>query len=77
MEVAKKSYEGGTTSKTTIREDSKRASHGRKRKGREAASPTKPETGCVGNRKTKKADHPIDRSKRGKTCLLHGLGNST
>ena len=43
MEVTEKVYEGGPASKTTNhRADANHTSHGRKRKGLEAASPTNP-----------------------------------
>ena len=58
MEVAEKVYEGGIPSKTSIRVDVNRASHGRKRKGGEATSPNNPEKSRVGKRKTKNAGHP-------------------
>ena len=77
MEAAEKIYEGRNTSKTQPREDANRASHGRKRKGGEAASPTNPDTSRTGKRKTRNAGHPSDRLTRGKTCLLHGTGHST
>ena len=51
MEVAEKVYEYGTTSKIPIRKDANCPSHGRKRKGGEAASPTKPRKVCAGKRK--------------------------
>ena len=50
-EVAEKVYEYGTTSKIPIRKDANCPSHGRKRKGGEAASPTKPRKVCAGKRK--------------------------
>ena len=77
MEVAEKVYEGGTPSKTSIGVDSNRASHGRKRRGGESNSPTNPEKGRVGKRKSKNAGHPSDRPTRWTTCLLHGPGHYT
>ena len=67
MEVAEKIYEGGNTSKTPIRADAKRASHGRKRKGGESASPTNPGTGRAGKRKKTNTVHPSNRLTGGKT----------
>ena len=77
MEVAEKNYKGGNNSKTTITEDTNHTSHGRKRKGGEAASPTNTEKIRAGKHKTRNVGHPSDRPIRGKTCLLHGPGNST
>ena len=76
-EVAEKIYEGGNTSKTLPMADANRASHGSKRKGVEAASPTNPETARAGKRKTRNAGHPSDRLTGGKTCLLYGPMHST
>ena len=77
MEAAGKIYGGGNTSKNPPREDANRASHGSKRKGVEAASPTNPETARAGKRKTRNAGHPSDRLTGGKTCLLYGPMHST
>ena len=76
MEVTEKIYEGGNTSKNQPRADVNRASHGRKQKGGEYASPTNPRTGRAGKRKAKNAGHPIDLLAGGKTYLLHGTGHS-
>ena len=43
IKIAEQVYEGGTPSKTPIREDTNNDSHVRKRIGGEAASPTNPE----------------------------------
>ena len=67
MEATEKIYEDGNTSKTPPRADASRASHGRKRKGGEAASPTNPETGCVGKSKTRNVVHLRSRLAGGKT----------
>ena len=61
METAEKIYKDGNTSKTPTRADANRASHGRKRKGGESASPTNPERGRAGKRKGKKF-RPSERS---------------
>ena len=53
MEVAEKFYKGGTTSKTLSKEDSNRASHGRKQNRGESALPTNPKKGRAGKRKAK------------------------
>ena len=76
MEVVEKVYKVGTPSKTPIRADSNRASHGRKLKVVEAASTTNPKKGHAGKRKTKIAVYLIDQPTGGKTCLLHGPGYS-
>ena len=77
LEVAEKVYEYGTTSKTPIREDSNRASHGRKRQGGEVASHTKPIKGSTGNCKTRNEGYTRNRLIGGKTCLLHGHSHSS
>ena len=77
MEVAKIIYKDVNTSKTPIRAEANRAIHIRKRNVGEAASPTNPETGRAGKRRTRNAYHPRDWATRGKTWLLHGPGNST
>ena len=77
MEITKQVYEGVTPSKTTIRVDTKCASHRRKQKGGEPASPTNPEKGCAGKRKKKHAGHTSNRPTGEKTCLLHGPGHSS
>ena len=66
MEVAEKKYECRTTSKTPIRVDADRASHGRKINVGEAASSTNTEKGRAGNCKTKHVGHSIGRWTRGK-----------
>ena len=76
MEVVDKIYEGGNTYKTPSRTNSNRASHDGKRKGGESASPTNPETGRAGKRKTRNAVHPIYHPTGGKICLVHGPGHS-
>ena len=77
MEVAEKIYKVGQTTKHLHRSDTNCASHGRKLKGGEAASPTNTEKGRTGKRKTINAGDPSYRTTGGKTCLLHGPGNST
>ena len=72
MEVTEKIYKYGNTPKNPPRADSNRASHGRKQKGGEAASPTNSETGRAGKRKTRNAGHRSDRMTGGKTRLFHG-----
>ena len=76
MEIADKFYEGEIPSKITIRAEADRASHGRKRKGVEAASPTNPKKGRAGKRKKNHSGHPSDQPTGDKTCLVHGLGHS-
>ena len=53
MEIAEQVYEGVTPSKTPIRADSNRDSHGRKRNGGEAASPTNTKKGHAINLRKK------------------------
>ena len=60
MKVTEKIYKGVNTSKTPNRAYANRASHGRKRKGGEAASPINPDTGRAGKSKTINAGHPIN-----------------
>ena len=61
MDIAEKVYKVGTPSKTTTRADTKRASRGRKRKGRDSAFQTNPKKGHAGNRKKNHAGHTRDR----------------
>ena len=77
MEAAKKIYEGRNTSKTQPREDANRASHGRKLKGGEAASPTNPDMIRTGKLKTRNAGYPSNCLTGGKTYSLNGTGHST
>ena len=49
--ISEQVYEGGTSSKTPIRSDANRNSHGRKHKGGEAASATNPNKGHASKRK--------------------------
>ena len=77
MEIAEKVYKRGTSSKSTIRADSNRASHVRKRKGGEPAYPTNPEKGRAGKRKKTHAGHPSDRRTGDKICSVHGFWPST
>ena len=77
MKVSEQVYEGGTLSKILTRAETNGDGYSRKRKGGEAASPTNPEKGCAGKRKTKNAGHPSDApTGPEKTRLLHGCGHS-
>ena len=72
MEVSEQGYEEGTSCKTPTSEEANRDGHVRKWKGGEAASPTIPEKGRAGKRKTKSAGHTSDAlTGAKKTCLLH------
>ena len=73
MEIAEQVYKGVTPSKTPTRAEANRGGHTRKLKGGEATSPTNPEKGCTGKRKTKNAGNLSDAPTRDKmTRLRHG-----
>ena len=78
MEISEQAYEGQTPSKKIIREDANREKHVSKIKGGEFASPTNPEKGHTGKRKT---NNVVSMSKKttGETnkCLLHGPVHSS
>ena len=73
----RKIEERGNTSKSPPRADTNRASHDKKRKVGESASPTNPKTVHSGNRRTINAGHPSNLLNEGKTCLFNGPGHST
>ena len=78
IEIFEQLYKGGNNSKSTNRTEADHASHGRKRKGEEAAMPTNPDKGCSGKHKKNHAGHPSDRTTGAKkTCLLNGPRQST
>ena len=77
MEVSEQIYKVRKTSKTPPRADANRASHVRKQKGGESASPTNTNKGRTGKRKTRYAGNTSNRLTGGKTWLLHISGQST
>ena len=78
MEIEEEVYKVGNTPKNTNRSEFESASHGRKLKVGEAASPTDPEKGRSGKRNTNDAGHPIDQPNGTKNSFsLHGPGHST
>ena len=78
MELAEKFYKAVTSYKNiNNRKYANHASHKRKRKVMESASPINPKKGCIINHKKKYADHPRNWSTGDKICLLHGTGHST
>ena len=71
-EIGEQVYKGVNTSKNTNRVESDRASHGRKHKGVEAASPTNPEKVRAGKLRTDHASYPIDWPTGAKILLVRG-----
>ena len=78
MEIEEEVYKVGNTPKNINRLEFESASHGRKLKVGEAASPTDPEKGRSGKRNKNDAGHPMDQPNGTKKSFsLHGPGHST
>ena len=73
MEITKKIYKGGETSKNTPLAEADCDSSGRNKKGRASTLTYNGDQGCTGKLKRSNAVHPIDKPTwANKTCLLYG-----